>query len=112
MVMYELWQTEWCPASRHVRQRLTELGIDYLIRQVPVEKHDRMPLRERTGSDTIPVLTALGERPVVGAEAILAYLDNNEPVPAQAQAHRLKAEKARRRYLEEECECPPQPATP
>ena len=27
--MYELWQTEWCPASRRVRQRLTELGIDY-----------------------------------------------------------------------------------
>lgn len=36
--MLELWQTEWCPASRRVRQRLTELGIDYLIRQVPVDK--------------------------------------------------------------------------
>lgn len=28
--MLELWQTEWCPASRRVRQRLTELGVDYL----------------------------------------------------------------------------------
>jgi len=35
--MYELWQTDWCPASRQVRQRLTELGIDY-ARQVPVDK--------------------------------------------------------------------------
>jgi hypothetical protein len=22
--MLELWQTEWCPASRRIRQRLTE----------------------------------------------------------------------------------------
>jgi len=34
--MLELFQTEWCPASRRVRQRLTELGLDYVNRQVPV----------------------------------------------------------------------------
>ena len=28
--MLQLFQTEWCPASRRVRQRLTELGIDSL----------------------------------------------------------------------------------
>jgi glutathione S-transferase len=55
--MYELSQTEWCPASRRVRQRLTELGIDYLTRQVPVGNDERILLRERTGTDTIPVLT-------------------------------------------------------
>jgi len=109
--VYELWQTEWCPASRRVRQRLTELGIDYLTRQVPVEKDDRVLLRERTGTDTIPALLAPGEKPLIGEEPILAYLNTHEPVPAEARAHRLKAEKARRRYLEEECKCPPQPAT-
>jgi glutaredoxin len=31
--MLELYQTEWCPASRRVRERLTELGLDYLVRQ-------------------------------------------------------------------------------
>jgi glutathione S-transferase len=108
---YELWQTEWCPASRRVRQRLTELGIDYLTRQVPVEKDDRVLLRDRTGTDTIPVLVAYGEPPLVGEEAILAYLSGHEQVPVGARAHRLRAEKARRRYLEEECECPPSPAT-
>jgi glutaredoxin 3 len=108
---YELWQTEWCPASRRVRQRLTELGIDYLTHQVPVEKDERLLLRERTGIETIPVLVIPGAEPLAGEEAILAYLDSQEPVPAEARAHRLKAEKARRRYLEEECECPPQPAT-
>ena len=25
----ELWQTEWCPSSHRVRQRLTELGLTY-----------------------------------------------------------------------------------
>lgn len=109
--MYELWQTEWCPASRRVRQRLTELGVDYITRQVPVEKDARALLRERTGTDTIPVLVAPDEEPVVGEATILAFLDSHQSVPAEAHAHRLKAEKARRRYLEEECECPPQTAT-
>ena len=109
--MYELWQTEWCPASRRVRQRLTELGIDYITRQVPVDKDDRTLLLERTGTDTIPVLEVPGASPIVGEAAILEFLKVHEAVPVQARAHRLKAEKARRRYLEEECECPPQPAT-
>jgi glutathione S-transferase len=109
--MYELWQTEWCPASRRVRQRLTELGIDYMTRQVPVEKADRALLRDRTATDTIPVLVTPSAEPFVGEAAILAFLEAHESVPTEARAHRLKAEKARRRYLEEECECPPQPVT-
>ena len=109
--MYELWQTEWCPASRRVRQRLTELGIDYLTRQVPVDRDDRTLLRERTGTDTIPVLVAPGMAPIAGEAPILAFLESHEVIPDEARAHRLKAEKARRRYLEEECECPPQPVT-
>jgi hypothetical protein len=76
----ELWQTEWCPASRRIRERLTELGVDYVTRQVPVEK------------------------------AIRRYLDEHVVEPPDAEAHRLKAAKARSRYLEEECECL-QPAT-
>ena len=109
--MYELWQTEWCSASRRVRQRLTELGIDHVSRQVPVEKDDRVLLRERTGTETIPVLVTPAGEVFVGEELILVHLDSHEPVPAEARAHRLKAEKARRRYLEEECQCPPQPTT-
>jgi glutathione S-transferase len=107
---YELWQTEWCPASRRVRQRLTELGVDYLVRQVPVEKGDRVVLRERTGTDTIPVLVTPAGEIVSEEAAILAHLAQHEPEPPAALAHRLKADKARRRYLEEECECPPSPA--
>jgi glutathione S-transferase len=103
--MYELWQTEWCPASRRVRQRLTELGLDYLTHQVPVERTDRMVLLERTGVDTIPVLVVPDGRAVAGEAAIESYLNTHVPVPAGARAHRIKAEKARRRALEEECPC-------
>jgi glutathione S-transferase len=89
--MYELWQTEWCPSSHRVRQRLTELGIDYIVRQVPADRSERTLLRERTGSETVPVLLARRGEAVVGVEAILAYLDTHEPVPAGARSHRLKA---------------------
>jgi len=107
--MLELWQTEWCPASRRVRQRLTELGVDYVTRQVPVERAERKLLLERAGTDTIPVLVA-GREIVAGEDAIVAYLARAVSVPPGADAHRTKAEKVRRRYLEEECECS-QPAT-
>jgi glutathione S-transferase len=109
--MVELWQTEWCPASRRVRQRLTELGIDYIARQVPVERENRILLRERTGSDSIPILVTTGGEVIVGEDAITSSLDTRVPEPPDARAHHLKAEKARRRYLQEECECS-QPATP
>ena len=105
--MVELWQTEWCPASRRVRQRLTELGIDYLTHQVPVGRADRRLLRERTGTDTIPVLVASDGEVLVGEEAIETYLSAHVLVPAGARAHRAKAEKVRRRILEEECPCSP-----
>jgi glutathione S-transferase len=108
--MLELWQTEWCPASRRVRQRLTELGIDYLIRQVPVEKTERDELRHVTGTDVIPAVVFENGEVAIGEDAILELLDGTVAEPAQAESHRQKAEKARRRYLEEECECS-QPAT-
>ena len=87
--MLELGQTEWCPVSQRVRQRLTELGVDYVTRQVPVAKEQRDALRETTGSDTIPALVLQDGSTFIGEGAI-----------------RLKAAKARRRYLEE-CECSP-----
>jgi len=108
--MLELYQTEWCPASRRIRERLTELGVDYLIHQVPVEREARAALLAATGFDSIPALVH-GPSVVVGEDVIKAYLAVHFSEPAEADAHRMKAARARRRYLEEECECPPQPAT-
>jgi glutathione S-transferase len=103
--MLELFQSEWCPASRRVRQRLTELGLDYVIRQVPVEREGRVALRYATGADTIPVLRLDNRSSVAGEQDILAYLGQHVLEPTEAEAHRQRAAKARHRYLEEECEC-------
>ncbi len=98
----ELWQTEWCPASHRVRQRLTELSVDYLARQVPVERDARCELRAATGSTTIPVLVAEGDA-VVGEEEILAYLERRFSEPPEAPQQRAKAAKAKQKELEEAC---------
>lgn len=98
--MFELFQTEWCPASHRVRQRLTELGLAYVVRQVPVEREARSELRARCGVETIPALVADGDV-VAGEEAILAYLSEHVVEPLDAESHRQKAETVRRRRLEE-----------
>ena len=103
--MLELWQTEWCPASHRVRERLTELGVDYVTRQVPVGKEQRTGLLAATGGDVIPALVLDDGSALVGEEAIDAWLGAYFADPPGAEEHRLKAAKARRRYLEEECEC-------
>jgi glutathione S-transferase len=100
----ELWQTEWCPASRRVRQRLTELGLDVVLHQVPVERSERRALQAATGSITIPALV-VGGTVVVGEEQILSYLDARFSEPPEASAQREKAAKARRKDLE--AACPP-----
>jgi glutaredoxin 3 len=105
--MLELFQTEWCPASRRVRQRLTELGLDYVTHQVPVEREARTALRIALGVDSIPSLSLEDGTAIVGEETIFAYLDEQFEEPREADAHRRKAAAMRRRYLKEECECSP-----
>jgi glutaredoxin 3 len=105
--MIELFQTEWCPSSRRVRERLTELGIDYVSRQVPAERDDRAALRARTGSESIPALLLEDGSVVVGSAEIIAFLEHRAEEPGCVEAHRAKAAQLRRRYLEEECGCMP-----
>jgi glutathione S-transferase len=87
----ELYQAEWCPHSRRVRQRLTELGVDFIARQVPVETTDRTSMRELTGVDEIPVLALSDGEIVAGEQAILSDLDARFGEPEDASAHRSKA---------------------
>ena len=54
--MIEVYQAEWCPHSRVIRQRLTELGVDYVIRQVEPYPEQRSALTEATGQNTIPAV--------------------------------------------------------
>ena len=54
--MIEVYQSEWCPFSRMVRERLTELGVDYIARQVEPSPGDRDRLEEVSRQRTIPVV--------------------------------------------------------
>jgi glutaredoxin len=77
--MLELWQTEWCPASQRIRARLTELGIDYITRQVPVDKEERDALRQTTGSETIPTLVSEDGTVAIGEEASAVTSTSRSP---------------------------------
>ncbi len=96
-----LYQTEWCPASHRVRQRLTELGLPFVSVPVPVERTERAALVAATGTDSIPTYVAADGQVLVGEETILDYLDGHCAEPLGATSHRIKAEKVRRRQLEE-----------
>ena len=66
--MITLFQAEWCPFSSAVRERLTELGIDFVARQVePTEDN-------RTEVDEIPTLELDDGTRIAGTDAILAQL--------------------------------------
>ena len=60
--MLELYQAEWCPYSRRVRMRLTELGVDFVVRQVEARSADREAMRDRDGARLDPGARAGGRR--------------------------------------------------
>lgn len=96
--MLELYQTEWCRGSQLVRQRLTELGRDFIARQVPERQEDRKELERRTGQRTVPALVLENGTVIVGSEQILSHLDLLLE-PHDAPEHRKRAA----RSLERRC---------
>ena len=95
----ELYQAEWCPHSHRVRQRLTELGLEFVARQVPAEPSEREAMRKAVGEDEIPVLVD-GDEVVSGDEDILAYLGERYEDRPDAGAHRAKAREEVREFEE------------
>jgi glutathione S-transferase len=90
--MDELYQAEWCPHSRRVRQRFTELGVSFVARQVPADPADREELRRKTGSDEIPALVAEDGTVVNGdADQIIEYLEQRHSDRADADKHQQRA---------------------
>jgi glutathione S-transferase len=86
----ELYQAEWCPHSHRVRQRLTELGLDFTARQVPADPDERTDLEEVAGTNAIPVLLRDGAHPICGEDDILGFLSRFDERP-DADAHREKS---------------------
>lgn len=74
-----LYQAEWCPFSSAVREVLTELGLDVVLRQVEPEPEQRAGMREATGTDSIPVLVSEDGRVHEGTRAIFAHLRDRDP---------------------------------
>jgi uncharacterized protein len=84
-----LYQAEWCPFSSAVREVLTELGLDVVLRQVEPWPEQREELRKIAGTDQIPVLLAEDGQLYRGTRAIFAHLRDREPSPFAA-AHRRR----------------------
>ena len=86
--MLELYQAEWCPYSSAVRQRLTELGVDFIARQVAPRQEDR------EGQHEIPLLVTEAGKRLEGTDAVFEYLAGLESRGderghrAQYRAHR------------------------
>jgi uncharacterized protein len=77
--MLTLYQTEWCPFSSAVREVLTELGLDFVARQVEPWPSERAELLEVAGTDQIPVLETEDGRFLRGTRAIFAHLRERDP---------------------------------
>jgi glutathione S-transferase len=86
----ELWQAEWCPHSHRVRERLTELGVDFVARQVAPKPRDRDAMRAAVGSDSIPVLVAEDGRTFEDDDAILVFLDATYAPAENEPGHRAQ----------------------
>jgi hypothetical protein len=68
---------------------LTELGVDFIARQVPEQRKDRSAMRARAGVDEMPVLIA-GEEVLIGPEQILPFLDRHHQRTPNSERHRAR----------------------
>ncbi|MFB6191673.1 MAG: glutathione S-transferase N-terminal domain-containing protein [Candidatus Nanohaloarchaea archaeon] len=75
--MLELYQFEGCPFCSKVREKMTELGLDFIARQVD-PKGDRSRVEEVSGQTGVPVLVD-PNRDVVMPESddIVEYLEEH-----------------------------------
>jgi glutaredoxin 3 len=73
--MFELFQIESSPECARVRQKLSELMLDFVVRQVSPDPAQRILLQRATGQRDVPVLLD-PERGIIVTEAddIIDYL--------------------------------------
>lgn len=84
----KLYQAEWCPFSHRVRAKLTELGIDYEVVNVPASAEKREELEDVAGTRAIPVLVD-GERVIPDSGEAISYLEQKyQADPEELTRHR------------------------
>ncbi|HEX6490816.1 MAG TPA: GNAT family N-acetyltransferase [Gaiellaceae bacterium] len=84
-----LYQAEWCPFSAAVREVLTELGLDVVLRQVEPWPSERSGLQQVAETGEIPVLQTEDGRLYRGTREIFAHLRERDPWQFAA-AHRRR----------------------
>lgn len=83
-----LYQAEWCPFSHRVRAKLTELGVDYEVVNVPASSKKRGDLKKVAGTTTIPVLVDEG-RIISDSNEAISYLEKKYGAdPDDLEVHR------------------------
>lgn len=77
--MLELYQFEECPYCRRVRAKMTDLGLTYVIHNVPRDREEREELEKISGQRFVPVL--------VDKERNAMIADDDEKIVAYLQEH-------------------------
>ena len=89
--MLTLYQAEWCPFSSAVRELLTELGLDFVAKQVEAWPENRASMQAELGTDQIPTLVTEEGAVHTGTRRIFEYLESFES-PPEAAEHRRRFE--------------------
>ncbi|OGI23584.1 MAG: hypothetical protein A2287_04660 [Candidatus Melainabacteria bacterium RIFOXYA12_FULL_32_12] len=76
--MLELYQFEQCPYCKKVREKLTELNLDYICRNVQKGTRKRGILLTLGGQDQVPFLVDQDKEVYMyESDKIIEYLDKN-----------------------------------
>ena len=75
--MLELYQFEECPYCVRVRKKMTDLGIDCILRNEPRDKSQRERLRKICGQVGVPTLVDSDTGKIIpdDDDEIIAYLE-------------------------------------
>ena len=72
--LLEVYQFEGCPFCSKVRQKMTDLGLDFIARQV--DPNDRSRVEEVSGQTNVPVLVDTNtDTTMPESDDIVDYLD-------------------------------------
>lgn len=75
--MLELYQIELCPYCKKVREKLTELNLDFICRNVQTGSRKRSILLTLGGKNQVPFLVNLDKEIFMyESDKIIEYLDN------------------------------------
>lgn len=76
--MLELYQFEECPYCKAVRTKMTDLGLSYIIHNVPRNREERNELQKISGQKFVPVLIDKNTDTMIADddERIVKYLED------------------------------------